>query len=110
MTELENFSYETLTRRSEDTSRTMKNNIEIPLINSVLPPEMLQKIFSHLAPKDLKTVMLICKTWNEAADTPALWSWVETRFQSQFQLKITITRGTGQVYRLRSIFVSFLHN
>ena len=71
MTGLENFSYQTLTRRSEETSRTMKNNTEVPLINNVLPPEMLERIFSHLAPKDLKTVMLICKTWNNAADTPA---------------------------------------
>ena len=65
----------------------MKNDIEIPLINRVLPKEMLEMIFSHLAPKDLKTVMLICKTWNAAADTPALWTWVKIRFRSQLQLK-----------------------
>ena len=87
MTGLENFSYQTLTRRSEDISRTMKNNTEVPLINDVLPPEMLERIFSHLAPEDLKTVMLICKTWYNAADTPALWSWVGIRFKDQLRLK-----------------------
>ena len=93
MTELENSnckkmrSEDTPKRRFEDTSRTMKNDIEIPLIKSVLPPEMLEKIFSHLAPKDLKTVMLICRTWNKAAETPALWSWVKIRSRSQLQLK-----------------------
>ena len=74
-------------RRSKETSTTMKKDTEVPLINSVLPREMLEKIFSHLPPKDLKTVMLICKTWNAAADTPALWTWVEIRFRSQLQLK-----------------------
>ena len=65
----------------------MKNNTEVLLINNVLPPEMLERIFSHLAPEDLKTVMLICKTWYNAADTPALWSWVGIRFQDQLRLK-----------------------
>ena len=85
MTQLENLSYQT--RRSEDTSRTIRSNTEIPLINDVLPQEMLERIFSHLAPKDLKTVMLICKKWNNAADTPALWSWVVIRFRLQLRLK-----------------------
>ena len=77
-------SWRTRTRRSEDASRS---DTVIPLINDVLPREMLERIFSHLAPKDLKTVMLICKTWNNAADTPALWSWVDIRFRDQLRLK-----------------------
>ena len=93
MTELENSnckkmrSEDTPKRRFEDTSRTMKNDIEIPLIKSVLPPEMLEKIFSHLAPKDLNTVMLVCKTWNILAEAPALWSWFKITKRSQLTLK-----------------------
>ena len=29
-----------------------------------------------LPPKDLKTVMLVCKRWNEVASVPKLWTWV----------------------------------
>ena len=55
--------------------------------NSYLPTEMLEKVFSHLAPKDLKTVMLVCKTWNNAGGRPSLWSWVKITSSSQLRLK-----------------------
>ena len=59
---------------------------EIPLINRVLPPEMLQKIFSQLSdPKDLNTVMLVCKTWNKVGEAPSLWSQVKIRKQRQLE-------------------------
>ena len=56
-------------------------------INSYLPTEMLEKVFSHLAPKDLKTVMLVCKTWNNAGGRPSLWSWVKITSWPQLRLK-----------------------
>ena len=60
----------------------------IPLINRVLPPEMLQKIFSQLSdPKDLNTVMLVCKTWNKVGEAPSLWSQVKIRKQRQLTIK-----------------------
>jgi len=37
---------------------------------------MLERILRLLCPKDLKTVMLVCKRWNEAGSVPKLWSWV----------------------------------
>ena len=55
--------------------------------NSYLPTEMLEKVFSHLAPKDLKTVMLVCKTWNNAGGRPSLWSWVKITSWPQLRLK-----------------------
>ena len=72
-------------RKLEDT--TMDENVELPLEIGVLPSEMLEKVFSHLAPRDLKTVTLVCKTWNDAAERPALWSWVKLRSLSQLSLK-----------------------
>ena len=48
---------------------------------------MLEKVFSHLAPKDLKTVMLVCKTWNNAGGRPSLWSWVKITSWPQLRLK-----------------------
>ena len=56
-----------------------EENIAIGLINRMLPPEMFEKIFSHLKPTDLMTAMLVCKTWNEAGGRPALWSWVKIK-------------------------------
>ena len=52
-----------------------------------MPTEMLEKVFSHLAPKDLKTVMLVCKTWNNAGGRPSLWSWVKITSWPQLRLK-----------------------
>ena len=49
---------------------------------------MLEKVFSHLVPRDLNTVMLVCKTWNNVAEaSPSLWSWVKIRNLSQLSLK-----------------------
>ena len=42
----------------------------------ILPTEVLFRVFEMLPPKDLKNVMLVCKSWHEAADTPTLWTWV----------------------------------
>ena len=50
------------------------NNKEIPLVNRVLLPEMLEKIFGYLAAKDLNNVMLVCKIWNNIGESPGLWS------------------------------------
>ena len=55
--------------------------------NSYLPTEMLEKVFRHLAPKDLNTVMLVCKTWNNAGGRPSLWSWVKITSWPQLRLK-----------------------
>ena len=61
---------------------------EIPLINRVLPPEILEKVFSHLrALKDLNNVMLVCKTWKNVGEAPALWSWFTITKDSQMPLK-----------------------
>ena len=43
--------------------------------NTVLPLEMLEKIFWLLPARDLKTVVLVCKRWKEAADNPKLWTY-----------------------------------
>jgi len=71
-------------RKFEETVRTVDGEkTDTPLITEVLPPEMLERIFSHLAPKDLKTVMLVCKTWNNTGTSPALWSWVKVKLNAQ---------------------------
>ena len=69
-------------RKFEETVRTVDGE-NTPLITEVLPPEMLEKVFSYLAPRDLKTVMLVCKTWNNTGGLPALWSWVKVKLNAQ---------------------------
>ena len=65
----------------------MASNSAPPLINRVLPPEMLEKIFSHLSHEDLNTVMLVCKTWNKVGEAPSLWSWIIIENLAQLPLK-----------------------
>jgi hypothetical protein len=43
--------------------------------NIMLPSEILEKIFRLLPPRDLKTVILVCKFWKYAGEVPGLWTW-----------------------------------
>ena len=63
------------------------NNKEIPLVNRVLLPEMLEKIFGYLAAKDLNNVMLVCKIWNNIGESPGLWSMFKITKNSQLSSK-----------------------
>ena len=47
-----------------------------PSKRRMLPMEMLERVCMLLRPKDLKTVMLVCKKWNVAGSVPKLWSLV----------------------------------
>ena len=47
-----------------------------PAERRILPMEMLERIFMFLPPKDLKTVMRVCKRWKEVGSAPKLWSWI----------------------------------
>ena len=60
---------------------------ELSLINRALPPELLEKIFGYLAPKDLNNVMLVCKTWNTIGESPGLWSKFKITKNSQLSSK-----------------------
>ena len=65
-------------KKLDQSSREVVEKSFPSLINEMLPEEMLEQVFSHLAPKDLKTVTLVCIRWkNIAATSPALWTWVK---------------------------------
>ena len=49
---------------------------EIMNINSLMPAEMLEKIFLLLPPSGIKAVVQVCKLWNNLGEAPFLWSWV----------------------------------
>ena len=42
-------------------------------INTVLPVEILEMIFSMLSPRDLKKVMAVCRSWKTVAEAPGFW-------------------------------------
>ena len=61
---------------------------EVATNNNILPPELLENIFCHLSgQKDLSTVMLVCKTWNNVAEAPVFWSWFKIKKPCQLTLK-----------------------
>ena len=83
-----------MTEDGEDNDGNDKG--EVALNNNILPPELLEKIFSHLSSlQDLNTVMLVCKTWNDVAEAPVFWSWFKITKPSQLPLKRL--RGCQQI-------------
>jgi len=45
-------------------------------INTVLPAEMLQRIFRVLPPEDLKVAVTVCRLWRDIGSQGTLWTWV----------------------------------
>jgi len=43
-------------------------------INSMLPPEILEKIFHFLGSLDVSNVMLVCRLWRDVGEAPWLWA------------------------------------
>ena len=38
-------------------------------------PVILERIFSHLDPSDIKTAALVCRAWNTVLESPKYWTW-----------------------------------
>ena len=67
---------------------------EFPIVERrMLPIEMLERVFMFLPPKDLKTVMLVCKRWKEVGSAPKLWSWVVLKLNHSSPVE---DEGSGQ--------------
>jgi len=49
-------------------------------INSMLPPELLTRIFDFLPVADLGTAILVCRRWRELGEKPILWAKMDLRF------------------------------
>ena len=48
-------------------------------INSLLPAELLERVFGLVPPLDLRAVVLVCRRWREVGEVPGLWAWVLLR-------------------------------
>ena len=45
------------------------------LINEKLPAEIIKMIFHLMKPRDMNTVVLVCKWWRDIGEAPSLWQW-----------------------------------
>jgi len=57
-------------------------------INRLLPTEVLYRVFYLLPPRDLKTVVLVCRWWREVGEAPALWVWVCLKVKEESGAKV----------------------
>jgi len=48
-------------------------------IDSMLPPEMLERVLHLLPPRDLRAAVQVCRRWREVAEAPRLWTWVRLK-------------------------------
>ena len=49
--------------------------MELAIINSLLPAEILGRVFDLLSHTDLKSAVLVCRWWREVGESPLLWTW-----------------------------------
>jgi len=64
---------------------------EMTEINN-LPEEVMVKIYHKLCPKDLKMIVLVCKTWREMGEDPLLWNWSHVCVHRHDIFKLNIRR------------------
>ena len=57
-----------------------------------LPSEILYHIFHKLLPQDLKTAVLVCRSWRVIGEDPRLWAWTMVTIYSNDFDKLTVQR------------------
>jgi len=69
-------------------------------------PVILEQIFNHLPPSDIKTVALVNRTWNSVVEQPRYWTWLEADIDVTNFNQIFISRKFGWISSLRVGFLS----
>ena len=72
-------------------------------INSLLPAELLERVFGLVPPLDRRAVLLVCRRWREVGEVPGLWAWVLLRTDMP---EVVSTRRLGAVRALTAGAVS----
>ena len=49
------------------------------MVNRLLPPEILGRVFRMLSHNDLKSAVLVCRWWREVGQSPLLWTWARLK-------------------------------
>ena len=57
------------------------------IINEVLPPEMLERVFHMLPHRDLERAVLVCRRWRDVGEAPSLWAWVSPHCRDEFRCR-----------------------
>ena len=84
-----------------------------------LPIEIFLSIFKQLSPQDLKSAVLVSKSWQEVGEDPALWTWAVVRVDSRHdfekfniqrlqllrELKVNCTRPASQYYSYWNVMI-----
>ena len=55
---------------------------------SVLPTEVMLRIFHMLGNQDLSKVVLVCRRWRDIAEDPSLWTWGRIRVRSAYDVQM----------------------
>ena len=80
----------------EPACKKTKMTEEIPLhVTEMMSsnPVILENVFSHLSPRDIKTAALVCRTWRQVVEIPRYWTWAKVRINSSnFQERISANR------------------
>ena len=53
------------------------------LTNPLNSPDLLEIVFSNLAPVDIKSAALVSRTWNSVIETAKFWSWAQVTLTSE---------------------------
>ena len=72
-----------------------------------LPPELLGKIFQMLSPRDLRSVVQVCRLWREEGERPGLWTWGLVRVTAKNMSNISEVLATKRMLRVRGLKVSW---
>merc|ERR1712200_105206 len=69
-------------------------------------PVILEQIFSHLPPSDIKTVALVNRTWNSVVEQPRYWNWVKASLKKTNFDKIFNSKRFGLISSWKIRFLS----
>ena len=69
-------------------------------------PVILERIFSHLDPSDIKTAALVCRTWNNVLESPKYWTWATASLGRRNFRQIFYREGESEI-RVKLIWAQY---
>ena len=55
---------------------------------SVMPTEVMLRIFRMLGNKDLTKVVFVCRRWRDVGQDPSLWTWGKVTVKSYYDVQM----------------------
>ena len=79
-------------------------------INTMLPVEMLDRVFSMLEPRDRMEAVKVCHIWKEVCEYPGLWSWLEMRINSSNLHLVSKMATSRRLQFIKTIFIKVMES